>query len=66
MRQLPQGTDFTTVELKMNLFAPAQPGDELIGTGTPLHIGRRTQVWEVRVEQGERPAANFICTQLVL
>ncbi len=66
MRNLPPGQNFTTVELKVNVFAAGQAGDELLARGTPLHRGRRTQVWEVRVSKLERLAANFICTQMVL
>ena len=71
MRHLPAGTGFTTVELKTNVFASGQPGDELIGIGEPLHLGARTQVWEVRIYKGSsdgggRLAANFVCTQMVL
>jgi acyl-coenzyme A thioesterase PaaI-like protein len=35
-------------------------------SGEPLHVGKRTQVWEVRIEKAGRLAANFICTQMVL
>jgi 1,4-dihydroxy-2-naphthoyl-CoA hydrolase len=66
MRNLAPEQNFTTVELKVNVFAAASEGDELIGRGEPLHIGRRTQVWEVRVEKDGRLAANFVCTQMVL
>ena len=66
MRNLPPDHNFTTVELKVNVFAAAAEGDELIGRGEPLHLGRRTQVWEVRVENADRLAANFVCTQMVL
>lgn len=66
MRNLGPGDGFTTSELKMNVFASAVAGDELLATGAPLHRGRRTQVWEVRIEKGARLAANFVCTQLVL
>jgi len=66
MRHLAPGENFTTVELKVNVFAAASEGDELIGRGEPLHLGRRTQVWEVRVEKAGRLAANFVCTQMVL
>ena len=66
MRHVPAGHDFTTVELKMNVFAAARDGDVLEGVGIPLHVGRRTQAWEVRVHVADRLAANFICTQMVL
>ncbi len=66
IRRLPSGSDFTTVELKTNVFAAARAGDELIGIGAPLHVGRRTQVWEVRIERDGRLAAFFACTQMVL
>jgi len=66
LRRLAPGHDFTTVELKTSVFAAAGPGDELTATAEPLHVGRRTQVWEVRVFNGERLAAIFSCTQMVL
>lgn len=66
LRNLEPGEDFTTVELKLNVFAAAGPGDELEATAEPLHVGRRTQVWEVRVYKGERLAATFIATQMTL
>lgn len=66
MRNLAPGLDFTTVEIKTNVFAAGREGDALEATGAPLHLGRRTQVWEVRVQNGERLAAFFTCTQIVL
>jgi acyl-coenzyme A thioesterase PaaI-like protein len=50
----------------MNVLASAAEGDELLAVGEPLHVGSRTQVWEVRVNRGERLAANFVCTQIVI
>ena len=66
MRNLPEGQGFTTAEMKVNVFTSAQDGDELHAVGTPAHVGRRTQAWEVRVHQGRRLAALFVCTQIVL
>ena len=66
MRHLAPGHDFTTVELKTNVFAAGRSGDDLRAAGRPLHIGRRTQVWEVHVTNGGRAAAAFMCTQMVL
>src|ERR671923_668925 len=47
LRHLAAGHDFTTIELKANVFAAGRPGDVLEGLGEPLHLGRRTQVWGV-------------------
>lgn len=66
MRHLQEGQGFTTSELKVNVFAAGREGDVLDAVGVPLHVGRRTQVWEVRVTNGDRLAANFLCTQMVL
>jgi uncharacterized protein (TIGR00369 family) len=66
LRHLPEGRGFTTVELKINVLTSAKAGDELTAVGEPLHVGSRTQVWEVRVERDGRLAANFVCTQMVL
>jgi len=66
MRRLGAGEDFTTVELKANVFNAGRTGDELRATGRPLHVGRRTQVWEVHIANGDRAAAAFMCTQMVL
>jgi 1,4-dihydroxy-2-naphthoyl-CoA hydrolase len=63
---LAPGHDFSTAELKVNLFAAAREGEELTATAEPLHVGRRTQVWQVRVESGERLCAMFVCTQMVI
>ncbi|MBX5468701.1 MAG: PaaI family thioesterase [Thermoleophilaceae bacterium] len=57
---------FTTIELKINVFAAGREGDELVAAAEPLHIGKRTQAWEVRVTNGDRLAALFVCTQMVL
>ena len=66
LRHLPEGRGFTTVELKINVLASAGEGDELTAVGEPLHVGARTHVWQVKVFRGERLAANFGCTQIVL
>jgi 1,4-dihydroxy-2-naphthoyl-CoA hydrolase len=65
-RHLEPGLNFTTVELKINVFAAAREGDVIDAVGVPLHVGKRTQVWEVRLERDGRLAANFVCTQMVL
>lgn len=66
LRHLRPGEGFTTAEMKLNVFAAASPGDELIATAEHLHAGRSTHVIEVRVRCGERLMANLLVTQLVL
>jgi 1,4-dihydroxy-2-naphthoyl-CoA hydrolase len=65
-RNMAPGQDFTTVELKLNVFAAGRPGDELIATATPRHRGRRTHVWVVDIHRGERQVAMFTLTQFVI
>jgi uncharacterized protein (TIGR00369 family) len=70
-RNIPRGHNFTTIELKLNVFAAGLLGDEIVATGTPLHAGRSTVVIEVRMERHReddepRLAANLIVSQFVL
>ena len=69
-RHLPEGRNFTTVELKLNAFAGAVLGDTLVATAEHLHAGRSTHVIEVRIvreRDGEaRLGANLIVTQFVI
>jgi uncharacterized protein (TIGR00369 family) len=66
LRHLPPDRGFTTVELKINVISSAGDGDLLDAIGEPLHVGSRTHVWQVRVNKGDRLAASFTCTQMVL
>ena len=59
LRHLPEGRGFTTVELKINVISSAGEGDELTAIGEPLHVGSRTQVWQVRVSQGRAPRGQL-------
>jgi uncharacterized protein (TIGR00369 family) len=70
-RAIPPGHNFTTIELKLNVFAAGLEGDEIDAIATPLHVGKSTVVIEVKIErrrEGEEPrlAANLIVTQFVL
>jgi uncharacterized protein (TIGR00369 family) len=69
-RAIPPGCDFTTIELKLNVFAAGLLGDEIVAHAEPLHNGRSTVVIEVRIERirdGEsKLAANLVVSQFVL
>ena len=66
MRHLAADRGFSTGTLNINVLAAARDGDELTAVGKPLHVGSRTQVWQVHVHLGARLAAHFICTQIVI
>jgi uncharacterized protein (TIGR00369 family) len=69
-RNIPPLHDFTTIELKLNVFGSGLLGDEIVAVATPLHVGRTTVVIEVRIERirdaDSKLAANLIVTQFVL
>ena len=57
----------TTIESKTNFIASAKEGMTVIATATPVHRGRRTQVWQTRLETEEgRLVAVVTQTQMVL
>ena len=61
------GPGTTTVESKTNFIAAAPLGTRVRGEATPLHRGRRTQVWQTRITTAEgRLVAVVTQTQLVL
>jgi 1,4-dihydroxy-2-naphthoyl-CoA hydrolase len=64
---LPQGAGTTTLESKTNFIAGAPLGSRLTGEATPVHRGRRTEVWTTRITTGEgRLVAVVTQTQMVL
>jgi 1,4-dihydroxy-2-naphthoyl-CoA hydrolase len=64
---LREGQGTTTVESKTNFFASAPIGTWLIAEATPLHRGRRTQVWETCLSNTDgRLVAKVTQTQMVL
>lgn len=70
-RAIPPGHNFTTIELKLNVFSAGLEGDEIDAVATPLHVGKSTVVIEVKIERRRedfepRLAANLIVTQFVL
>ncbi len=57
----------TTLESKTNFIGGAKEGTTITATATPIHRGRRTQVWQTRVESEEgKFVALVIQTQMVL
>ncbi|WP_374579690.1 PaaI family thioesterase [Phenylobacterium sp.] len=46
---LPPGARTTTLESKTNFLGSAKVGTVVTGEATPLHIGRRSSVWQTRI-----------------
>jgi uncharacterized protein (TIGR00369 family) len=63
---LPEGAGTATLESKTNFFAAGPEGGTLRGESTPLHVGRRTMVWQTRITAGDALVALVTQTQMVL
>jgi uncharacterized protein (TIGR00369 family) len=57
----------TTLESKTNFIGGAREGTTVTATATPVHRGRRTQVWTTRVEAEDGKLIAIVTqTQMVL
>ncbi|MGY8676933.1 PaaI family thioesterase [Bradyrhizobium sp. UFLA05-153] len=57
----------TTLESKTNFIGGAMEGTTVIATATPIHRGRRTQVWQTRLETEDGKLVALVTqTQMVL
>src|SRR6476620_10190016 len=60
-------TGTTTIESKTNFIGGAREGMTVIATATPVHRGRRTQVWQTRLETEDGKLVAVVTqTQMVL
>lgn len=68
MINLPEGAKgTTTIESKTNFVSPAPAGTTVKATAIPIHRGRRTQVWQTRIETEDGRLVGIVTqTQLVL
>ena len=57
----------TTLESKTNFIGGAKEGTTITATATPVHRGRRTQVWTTRIESEDGKLVAIVTqTQMVL
>lgn len=64
---LPRGARTTTLESKTNFLGSAKAGSTVTGEATPLHIGRRSSVWQTRVTNEDgKLLALVIQTQMTI
>jgi uncharacterized protein (TIGR00369 family) len=65
---LPEGANgTTTMESKTNFIGAAKLGETVIAVCTPIHIGRRTSIWQTRItNEAGKSVALVTQTQMVL
>ncbi len=64
---LPPGARTTTLESKTNFLGSAKVGSTVTGEATPLHIGRRSSVWQTRVTNADgKLLALILQTQMTV
>ncbi|MBP0441167.1 PaaI family thioesterase [Tianweitania sediminis] len=64
---LGEGEGTSTVESKTNFFRPISIGDTIRVIAEPLHKGRKTHVWQIKVLRGDgKLAAIGTQTQIIL
>ena len=67
MLNLGPGARTTTIESKTNFLGGAPVGATVTGEATPLHIGRRTSVWQTRLtNEAGKLLALVIQTQMTI
>lgn len=63
----PDAKGTTTIESKTNFTGAAKAGATVTATATPIHLGRRTHVWQTRIETGEGKLVAVVTqTQMIL
>ncbi len=65
---LPEGAKATTtIESKTNFLGPAPIGATITAECTPVHVGRRTSVWQTKISTEEGKAVALVTqSQMVL
>jgi uncharacterized protein (TIGR00369 family) len=64
---LPPGARTTTLESKTNFLGSAAAGETITGEATPLHVGRRSSVWQTRITNADgRLLALVMQTQMTV
>jgi 1,4-dihydroxy-2-naphthoyl-CoA hydrolase len=64
---LRDGTRTTTLESKTNFLGSARVGETITGEATPLHVGRRSSVWQTRITNAEGKLLALVTqTQMTL
>jgi uncharacterized protein (TIGR00369 family) len=64
---LAPGARTTTLESKTNFLGSAKAGTTVTGEATPLHVGRRSSVWQTRITNDDgKLLALVLQTQMTI
>ena len=64
---LPDGAGTTTIESKTNFIGAAREGTIVEAEAVPIHIGRRSSVWQTRIARTDGKLVAVVTqTQMVL
>ncbi|MEJ0042545.1 MAG: PaaI family thioesterase [Rhizomicrobium sp.] len=64
---MPREANTTTIESKTNFIGAAREGMTVTGESTPVHLGKRTSVWQTRVTREDGTLVAIVTqTQLIL
>ncbi len=64
---LPEGAGTTTMESKTNFIGSAKEGTTVEAEATPVHVGRRSSVWQTRITREDGKLVAIVTqTQMVL
>jgi uncharacterized protein (TIGR00369 family) len=64
---IPRDANTTTIESKTNFISAAHEGTTIQAESTPIHIGKRTCVWQTKISRGDEKLVAIVTqTQMVL
>jgi 1,4-dihydroxy-2-naphthoyl-CoA hydrolase len=66
-QHIPREAGTTTIESKTNFISAAREGTTIHAESTPIHIGRKTCVWQTRITREDGKLVAIVTqTQMVL
>ena len=64
---MPREANTTTIESKTNFIGAAKEGTVVTGESTPVHVGKRTSVWQTRITREDGKLVAIVTqTQMIL
>ncbi len=64
---MPREANTTTIESKTNFIGAAKEGMTVTGESTPIHVGKRTSVWQTRIARADGKLVAVVTqTQMIL